>query len=69
MIMGGCPYCDTHVSTPMGPAPCFSKEKCESCGNEYWLQHSRFNPVAYTIEGFKEEFEVNGKQIKRKDES
>ncbi len=46
MIMGECPHCGEFVSTPIGPAPCFSKEVCPSCNKEYWLKHSRLNPEA-----------------------
>ena len=47
MILGECPHCDSFVSTPMGPAPCYSEEVCSSCGKAYWLKHSRFDPIAY----------------------
>lgn len=48
MIFGECPHCDKPVSTPIGPAPCFSKERCHHCQKDYWLKHSRLNPEAYT---------------------
>jgi len=47
MIMGECPHCNSSTWTPIGPAPCYSEEKCESCGKTYWLLHSRIDPVAY----------------------
>ena len=48
MIMGECPHCGEYVSTPMGPAPCYSKEICPHCKKEYWLKHSRIQSIAYT---------------------
>ena len=56
MIFGECPYCDEMISTPIADTcPAMSKETCDSCGKQYWLKHSRLNPVAYPME----EIEVN----------
>ena len=50
MIIGSCPHCDAPTMTPIAPLPlpCFSKEVCEHCKKEYWLKHSRIDPIAYT---------------------
>jgi len=71
MIIGDCPYegCNGRHMIPCAEdCPSFSIEICESCGKEFWLLHSRINPVAYTYEGFMEEYEVNEetKQIIKK---
>ena len=47
MIYGNCPHCTKPIRTPMGPAPCFSKEKCEECEKEHWLYHSHSYPFRY----------------------
>lgn len=50
MIFGSCPHCDAATINYLAPdhlLPCFSKEKCEGCEKEYWLKHSRIDPVAY----------------------
>ena len=62
MIFGDCPYedCDdTHALPSAEHTPAFSKEACAKCGRTYWLYHSRFEPEAYTLDGFAAKFEVN----------
>lgn len=52
MIMGQCPYCDSSIMTPLAPDPLprFSKEICDTCKKEYWLKHSRYDPIAYPLD-------------------
>lgn len=51
MIVGECPYCDGTNMTPIADrCPAFSKEKCQHCHKEYWLKHSRIDPIAYPLE-------------------
>ena len=54
MIIGECPYCDGPIFTPIGPAPCYSKEVCPHCKKTYWLKHSRLEPIAIPFEDIKE---------------
>ena len=64
MIIGECPYegCDGFHMIPIADkTPAFSKEKCETCGREYWLMHSRINPKAFTVEEFEKEYIVDDK--------
>ena len=64
MIFGNCPYddCDAFMSNSMcDEPPKFQKLTCEACGRVVWLYHSRIEPVAYTEEGFLEEYEVDEK--------
>lgn len=49
MIIGDCPYCEHTNMTPIGPIGAWSKEICGDCKKEYWLQHSRFDPMAYSL--------------------
>ena len=53
MIIGDCPYCDNTIMTYIGPVGAWSKETCGNCKKEYWLQHSRIDPTAYTLESIK----------------
>lgn len=62
MIFGDCPYedCDgTHAISSAEHTPAFSKEKCEKCGREYWMFHSRIVPEAYTLEAFANKYDVD----------
>jgi len=74
MIFGDCPYddCNAPVSTACADkCPAFSKETCETCGREYWLKHSRIDPVAYTLKDFAEEYEIDeeNRKITKKSEN
>lgn len=62
MIFGDCPYdeCDgSHAIPSAEHTPAFSKEKCETCGRDYWLYHSRLVPKAYTLEDFAAKYNVD----------
>lgn len=60
MIMGDCPYCDAPTCTPIAEQlPAFERLTCSTCKQEYWLAHSRLNPMAYTLIGFEESFIVD----------
>lgn len=62
MIIGDCPYdgCTGSHMIPIAPeCPAFSKHECEECEREFWLLHSRIAPVAYTLVGFAERFDVD----------
>jgi hypothetical protein len=53
VIIGECPYCKHCNMTPCADqCPTYSKEKCYVCGKEYWLRHSRLDPVAYPLDHF-----------------
>lgn len=60
MIFGDCPYdgCSGFHAIPC-LAPGWTKEKCETCGREFWLRHSRIDPEAYTLEGFAQKYAVD----------
>ncbi len=53
MIIGGCPYCENTNMTPIGPVGAWSKETCDNCKKEYWLKHSRLEPIAYPLDQIK----------------
>lgn len=62
MIIGECPYCNNINMTPIGPQGAWSKESCGGCKKDYWLQHSRLDPMAYALENVQVD-EVNKKII------
>ncbi len=60
MIFGECPYCGSPTHTPIADkCPAFSKEKCTTCQEFYWLYHSRAIPEAMTEKEFHEKWEVD----------
>lgn len=72
MIIGDCPYdgcTGSHMISIAPECPSFSKHKCEECGREFWLLHSRIAPYSYTLEGFAEQFVVDeeAREISRRD--
>lgn len=53
MIFGECPYCDGHVIHHMPEhTPAYSRIKCNTCHNFYWMEFSRVDPKAYREEIF-----------------
>jgi len=62
MIFGDCPYdeCGELMNHSMPDAsPMFQKSSCEKCNRVVWLLCSRIESIAYTEEGFAEEYDVN----------
>ncbi len=58
--MGQCPYCDGCITNSMPEkSPAFFKSTCPECKQQYWLLASRIQSIAYTEEGFHEEYEVD----------
>ncbi len=53
MFIGSCYYCDSPFMTASPDrTPAYEKYKCEECGEEQWLKHSRIDPESYPIEYF-----------------
>lgn len=70
MIFGVCPYCDNPVSTALAPkCPAMSKEKCDNCGEVYWLLHSRVAPVAYPRDMVEVDEETKSVKVKEAHEN
>ena len=62
MIFGECPYDDcnnTHSYPLADECPVFQRLVCENCGRPMWMYHSRLDPIAYTDEGFFDEYDVD----------
>lgn len=71
MIMGGCPYCDKSMWTPIAEGkqlPLWERKITECCKKVVWVYHSRLDPVAYTDEGFRDKYDIDEttKQISEK---
>jgi len=39
--------------TYIGPVGAWSKETCGNCKKQYWLDHSRLDPIAYPLDQIK----------------
>jgi len=61
MNFGACPYCDGFMGMFVTPdnTPVYTIVQCESCGRDVWYKLSRIDPMAWTVEGFLEEFDVD----------
>jgi hypothetical protein len=71
MQIGDCPHCGAVMiyQTP-DQTPVFSRVECDTCLKPVWLYLSRLDPMAYTQEGFEQDWELleNG-VVRRKEES
>jgi hypothetical protein len=71
VITGECPYCSEIIFNHMPDrTPAYSKNTCDHCKKEYWMEYSRIDSNAWTIEGFENAFDINHetKIIKRKND-
>jgi hypothetical protein len=73
MNYGGCPYDDCNhllmFELPDKPLPVVMPLTCDGCGRRIWYKFSRVDPMAWTDEGFREEWEIDEetKSIKKKE--
>jgi hypothetical protein len=69
VIFGDCPYCGASIAFPCpAETPCWGKEKCESCGREFWEHYSRIAPQSFTVEQFDARFVIdeNAKKLRQR---
>jgi len=60
MIFRECPNCNELIINHMPErTPAFTENTCEHCKKPYWMKYSRLDPVAYTVDNFLKEFDVN----------
>ena len=69
MQIGNCPYCGHGDcwGTPK-QTPAWRKVTCEECDKEFWLELSRVDPKAWTVEDFEAQYDIDPvtKTLKRK---
>lgn len=58
--IGGCPYCG-HSGMWGTPeqTPAFARTTCEGCHKRFWLELSRIDPKAWTIEDFEAAHDID----------
>lgn len=62
MNFGECPYPDCEeilmVEVPER-TPAYNFFDCEKCKRKIWYRFSRLDPMAYTVEDFEKQFEID----------
>jgi hypothetical protein len=68
MIFGEYPCCNGHLAISLadGKLPQWQREECPHCGATVWHYHSRIAPFTLDEEAFHEEYEIEGRQVKKK---